>query len=266
VLSGTPTSSRARPQSVTRDTAGRCDHTIPDRRLAREIRHYTQVGFLDRVTTVTDAMGGTTSAHYDANGNLLSTVDPNNVTQAATPLQFTGRENDGPTGLYYYRTRYYSPQLGRFISEDPTGVGAGTNFYAYVNGDPVDNADPTGKLGFPGAIGGAAFNFAAQMATQLYKNGGHFGAAFECVNFTNVIVAFVAGAVLPGFVGVGKSLGGFAAGTESGLQFGSNAFLWGLVGMPYKTALDLSLPPLTIAGDCACKSGNSSASPADHVY
>ncbi len=35
--------------------------------------------------------------------------------------QYTGRENDG-TGLYYYRTRYYHPQMQRFISEDPIGL------------------------------------------------------------------------------------------------------------------------------------------------
>ena len=32
--------------------------------------------------------------------------------------QFTGREIDGSTGLYFYRARYYSPTFGRFISED----------------------------------------------------------------------------------------------------------------------------------------------------
>jgi RHS repeat-associated protein len=37
------------------------------------------------------------------------------------PFQYTGRENDG-TGLYYYRARYYSPELQRFISEDPINL------------------------------------------------------------------------------------------------------------------------------------------------
>ena len=37
------------------------------------------------------------------------------------PFQYTGRENDA-TGLYYYRARYYSPTLRRFISEDPLGL------------------------------------------------------------------------------------------------------------------------------------------------
>ena len=39
------------------------------------------------------------------------------------PLMWTGRELD-ETGLYYLRGRYYSPTLGRFISEDPAGLGA----------------------------------------------------------------------------------------------------------------------------------------------
>ena len=54
------------------------------------------------------------------------------------PFQYTGRENDG-TGLYYYRARYYSPELQRFISRDPIGLGGGdVNFYRYVGNSPVN--------------------------------------------------------------------------------------------------------------------------------
>jgi RHS repeat-associated protein len=56
---------------------------------------------------------------------------------------FTGREIDG-LGLYYYRARYYNPSTGRFISEDPLGLSAGTNFYSYVLDDPIDLTDPLG--------------------------------------------------------------------------------------------------------------------------
>jgi RHS repeat-associated protein len=68
------------------------------------------------------------------------------------PLQFTGRENDLATNLYYYRARYYSPQLGRFISEDPIRLYGGINFYAYARGNPISYTDPLGLWSF--TIGG----------------------------------------------------------------------------------------------------------------
>ncbi|HVN63162.1 MAG TPA: RHS repeat-associated core domain-containing protein, partial [Candidatus Binataceae bacterium] len=63
---------------------------------------------------------------------------------SANSYQFTGRENDG-TGLYYYRARYYDPQIDRFISEDPLGFnGDGPNFYAYVRNNPINLWDAFG--------------------------------------------------------------------------------------------------------------------------
>ena len=61
-------------------------------------------------------------------------------------FQFTGRENDG-TGLMYYRTRYYSPRVQRFVSEDPLGFAAGdVNLYAYVGNASTNATDPSGML------------------------------------------------------------------------------------------------------------------------
>lgn len=83
----------------------------------------------------------------------------------ATPFQFTGRENDGATGLYYYRARYYSPQMGRFISEDPIGLLAGPNFYAYASENPISRLDPLG-LQPPGTAFAQTFNFYNTQAMQ----------------------------------------------------------------------------------------------------
>jgi RHS repeat-associated protein len=57
---------------------------------------------------------------------------------------FTGREWNPEIGLYYYRSRYYDPESGRFISEDPIGFQGGVSFYAYVRGNPAALIDPLG--------------------------------------------------------------------------------------------------------------------------
>lgn len=49
-------------------------------------------------------------------------------------------------GLYYFRARYYSPELRRFISEDPIGLAGGVNPYMYAGNDPINQSDPTGLL------------------------------------------------------------------------------------------------------------------------
>jgi len=113
---------------------------------------------LTSTTAVTGHNGGTIqSTRYGAFGNIISNTGttPNRQT-------YTGREDD-KTGLMYYRARYYDPAIGRFISEDPMGFGAGdVNFYQYTSNNPVNGNDPSGldafsaiaKLG--GRLGNAA--------------------------------------------------------------------------------------------------------------
>jgi RHS repeat-associated protein len=83
--------------------------------------------------------GGNTLAQYtyDAYGNTTVTGSSSN------PYQYAGRENDG-TGLYYYRGRYYSPAVGRFLSEDRLGSEEGVNLYMYANNNPAIYTDPQG--------------------------------------------------------------------------------------------------------------------------
>lgn len=57
-------------------------------------------------------------------------------------LAFTGRRSD--QGLYYFRSRFYDPMTGRFLSEDPLQFVAGTNFYVYADDSPVNWTDPLG--------------------------------------------------------------------------------------------------------------------------
>lgn len=60
-------------------------------------------------------------------------------------FRHAGREYDAEAGLYYNRARYYDPQLGRFLSEDPQGIAAGANLYAYAGDDPINHTDPSGQ-------------------------------------------------------------------------------------------------------------------------
>jgi RHS repeat-associated protein len=88
---------------------------------------------------LTDALGSTL-ALTDSTGTAQTsyTFEPFGNTSASgsatmNSFAYTGRELDA-SNLYYYRARYYNPQLQRFISEDPLGFSGGdVNLYAYAS-------------------------------------------------------------------------------------------------------------------------------------
>ncbi|MGA8144349.1 MAG: RHS repeat-associated core domain-containing protein [Candidatus Acidiferrales bacterium] len=101
---------------------------------------YYEADGLGSVTSLTSGAGAIANTYtYDSFGNL--TASTGSITNR---FQYTAREFDSESGLYYYRARYYDPMGGRFLSEDPDGFSASPNFYAYVDNDPGDWADPMG--------------------------------------------------------------------------------------------------------------------------
>jgi len=59
-------------------------------------------------------------------------------------INFTGKQYDPVTRLYYFYQRYYDPDLGRFISHDP--VAQVLNLYLYAGNNPLKYVDPNGKF------------------------------------------------------------------------------------------------------------------------
>ncbi len=99
---------------------------------------YFGADHLGTTRTLVDASGNVTSSlSYDSFGNVTSG-------SASTRYTYTGREIDSDIGLMYYRARWYDPQQGRFVSEDPIGLAAGINAHVYVGNNPVVRKDPLG--------------------------------------------------------------------------------------------------------------------------
>jgi len=66
------------------------------------------------------------------------------------PFRYAGRVGcyrEGDAKLLLCRHRWYSPEIGRWLTRDPIGSQGGENQYAYVSGDPVDQVDPSGQYG-----------------------------------------------------------------------------------------------------------------------
>ena len=89
----------------------------------------------------------------------------------ATSYRYTGREYDSGTGLYYYRNRWYDPEIGRFISEDPIGFAGGDiNLYGYVWNSPYSFRDPLGNTVFGECKQGMGPKEMAAIRGQLKKS------------------------------------------------------------------------------------------------
>ena len=83
------------------------------------------------------------AAKYELWGRAKILVD-----QIENPLRLLGQYADPETGLHYNRNRYYDPNAGQFISQDPIGLLGGENLYAYAP-NPLVWVDPLGWTGNP---------------------------------------------------------------------------------------------------------------------
>ena len=100
----------------------------------------------------------------------------------SNPFTYDGQVGvlDEGLGLYFMRNRWYSPALGRFVQQDPSGLASDINLYRYAGNDPLVFVDPNGTANCPDFV-------------QCFGNsiGGHLLNAFGGFipgDFTNFIV------------------------------------------------------------------------------
>ena len=85
---------------------------------------------------------------YTAFGECTIELDEGSIA-SLNPIRYRGYYFDDELGLYYLESRYYDPEIGRFISPDsieyidPEYVN-GLNLYAYCDNNPIMNVDPEG--------------------------------------------------------------------------------------------------------------------------
>ena len=99
------------------------------------------------ITKIVDEAGSVVVEYsYDAWGNIIDQTD--NELANINPYRYRGYRYDEETTLYYLNSRYYNPEIGRFINADglvgPVGGILTHNMYAYAINNPVMMIDPSG--------------------------------------------------------------------------------------------------------------------------
>ena len=130
----------------------------------------------------------------DGNGNIVVEYDYSSYGKVEVKkdtvgiskkdhIRYKGYIYDEETKLYYLISRYYDPEIGRFISPDsveyiePSSI-SGLNLYVYCCNDPINMYDPSGNFAISiglllaiGGIVGAAIGAGASVAGQYLANG-----------------------------------------------------------------------------------------------
>ena len=100
---------------------------------------------LGSVVAVVDVATGTVvrEVTYDSWGRIVSESGD----AGFQPFGFAGGLYDADTGLVRFGARDYDPEMGRWLAKDPIDfAGQSSNLYTYVNGDPVNFVDPSGRI------------------------------------------------------------------------------------------------------------------------
>ncbi|HEU5477538.1 MAG TPA: RHS repeat-associated core domain-containing protein [Gaiellaceae bacterium] len=129
---------------------------------------YYQHDQLGSTRLLTDQSGTVVATYtFDPYGNETS-----HTGTADTPLRWAGQYQDVTTGFYYLRARYYDPQTGEFLERDRFAP-VTQEPYAYVDDDPLNNADPLGLA--PDCQNESDINLLGVQSCQGARQEGNFG-------------------------------------------------------------------------------------------
>jgi RHS repeat-associated protein len=171
---------------------------------------------LGSITSLSNAAGALAETYtYDSFGNTT-----NSSGSLTNFFQYTGREYDTETNLYFYRARYYDPSAGRFLSEDPIGfLGGNLNLYPYAINAPVSFRDPSGRLLIGVLVGGVVGGIE-----------GAYGAHLQGGSTSDVIWSGLIGAAGGAAVGLIDPTEGVATVGEIALVGGGAGLVGDIVG------------------------------------
>ena len=173
----------------------------------------------DDVTGLADASGATVVSYtYDTWGKLISTTGSMATTLGVkNPFRYRGYRYDTETGLYYLQSRYYNPEIGRFISTDTSDTLTATpmeltdkNHFSYCDNNTVMRADVGGEFWHivaGAAIGGLIGGISSIVAQAV---------SGQKINLTSVGISAASGALTGAITATCPGMGVLAVGAING--------------------------------------------------
>ena len=172
------------------------------------MEYYYRRNLQGDVVAIYDAAGNLKGEYrYGAYGECEIVTDIGGIA-SLNPLRYRGYYYDSETGLYYLKSRYYDPELGRFINADDIDAAeamktepGGLNLYSYCLNDPVNSSDPDGDLPWWQKILIGVAVIAAVAVVAVATGGTGLVGAIAVGAVKGAVAGAISGAVMGGAIG-----------------------------------------------------------------